>query len=121
MHPAAGLIERVEHANAHPLSCPDGDIAASWAAERGYGFKLTPHPFADRGDGPARALLTSGAEPWRWNYSGSGTPTKAVHEAMTYAVRDRGFDGEFVEACGSDFCPFCTDRPFPSDGERVTP
>jgi hypothetical protein len=93
---------------------PDAETAAKWAAFQGYSLNLT------ESDDGTRAVFANDAdaECHKWAYFGSGSLVEAVHEAMTYAVRDRGFDAAFTEDCGVDYCPFCTDRPFPTDEGR---
>lgn len=93
----------------------DGDVAAAWAEAAGFAFSLET-----TADGDARVTFASGPDSHRWAYWGSGSPTRAVHEAMTYAVRDRGFTGAFTERCDFFACPFCTEAPFPTDAPRVT-
>lgn len=93
---------------------PDARTASEWAESNGFSFRLTEV-------GNVTHATFSSGDPRRWAYFGKGSPTRAVHEAMTYAVRDRGFDGEFVEHCGTVICPFCTAQSFPTDGERVMP
>lgn len=96
------------------VTSPDAGTAATWAASRGYALTVT------ESDDGVRTVFANDADAERhdWAYFGSGSLVEAVHEAMTYPVRDRGFDGAFVENCGVDYCPFCTDRPFPTDEGR---